>query len=110
MALIGVITCDPNPPGVDLDRWRRIVVENSQLRREPPRDVINPFTGKPAAHIPLDTDGQICIDGSVVGAIGISLSGEGDLDVWSGDDDRVKVESIARAVAVELGGIYTPLP
>jgi hypothetical protein len=106
MAQIGFITCEPNPPGVDLDLWRRIVAATPYLRRPPPRNIINPFTGQPAVHTPPDTDAQILVDNFAIGAISESLAGDHDLDVWASDETRDEVERVAVAVAAELGGKY----
>jgi hypothetical protein len=107
VAHIGFISREPNPPGVDLDRWRRLAASDSRLRRPPPRDIVNPFTGKPAVHVPPDTDATIYIDDMPVGAISKSNSDEGELDVWGAGSRDNDVEAIARAIAAELGGQYT---
>jgi hypothetical protein len=107
MALIGVITREPNPPGVDLDHWRRLVANHPRLRRPPPREILNPFTGKPAVHVPPDTDATIYLDTSPVGAISVSDSSDGELVVWGPEVGFDDVETIASAIAAELGGRYT---
>jgi hypothetical protein len=107
MAHIGFISREPNPPGVDLAHWRRIIASDERLTRPPPRDIVNPFTRKPEVHVPADTDATIAIDGLPVGAITASDRDDGELDVWgngSRDDD---VENLAREIAKALGGQYT---
>lgn len=109
MALIGVISRKPNPPGVDLDRWRKIVASDPRLERPSPRDIINPFTGKPAVHVPPDTEATISLGASPVGAISVSNSEDGELDVWAADGRRDDAETVATAIAGELGGQYTSI-
>ena len=110
MALVGVISREPNPPGVDLDQWRRIVATDRRLRRPPERNITNPFTGKPAVHVPPDTDAVIVVDESAIGAITVSDADDGELDVWSADGHREVAQAVAIAIAVELGGRYTSIP
>lgn len=109
MALIGVISREPNPPGVDLDQWRRIVAKDPRLKRPAERDIINPFTGKPMVHVPPDTDATILVDDSPIGAISVSDAEDAELDVWSTDGHRESAEAVATAIAAELGGQYTPI-
>jgi hypothetical protein len=106
VAQIGVITREPNPPGIDLELWRRIIVATPYLRRPGPRDIINPFTGKPAVHTPPDTDAEIIVAAAPIGAIATSLADPCELDVWAPDDTHDDVERVAIAIAAELGGIY----
>jgi hypothetical protein len=109
VAQIGVISRGSNVLGVDLDLWCQIVAVTPQLRRPPSRDIVNPFTGKPAVHTPADTDAEVVVADVPIGAIATSVSGDRELDVWARDDCRDEVERIAIAIAAKLGATYTPL-
>jgi len=108
MAEIGVITNDRNPPGVDVDLWRKVIAANPCLRHPPTRTIVNPFTGAPASHSPPDTDAEILINEVPVGAITVSLADSHELSVWAADDHHEAVELVARAVAQELDATYAP--
>jgi len=110
MAMIGVITGESSPPGIDLAHWRRIAASDPRFQRPPPRDIINPFTGKPAIHLPLDTDANILLDTVTVGAIGVDDDDRCELAVWATDGNHEIVEAVARSVATELGGKYSAIP
>lgn len=106
MAEVGVITRAPNPPGVDLDRWRELVQSNPGLRHAAPRSIVNPFTGAPFVVKPQDTDAEIVLGEQPIGAINVSLDDEGELSVWAPEQHVDEVERIATAIAAELGGTY----
>jgi hypothetical protein len=108
MAEIGIITFDPNPPGIDLDRWRKIVTANPCLRHPPMRTIVNPFTGTPTTHTPLDTDAEVLVGDVPVGAITVSLADDFELSVWAADGHHADAELIAVAIAQDLGATYTP--
>ena len=110
MALVGVIRRNPNPPGVDLQQWRNILAADPRLKRPLTRDIVNPFTGLPAVHVPPDTDATIHEHESSIGAITVADSDPGELDVWAADGHHNDVHVIARTIAAELGAVYEPLP
>jgi hypothetical protein len=104
--MIGYIKKHPNPPGIDMDCWRRIVREDPRLERPETRPIINPFTGKPTTHIPPDTDANVIVNGQSLGAISVGISDDRSLDVWAPEDRLYEMEKIAREVAGRLGGRY----
>lgn len=110
MAEVGIITCEPNPPGIDLERMRKLAASKpTLLRRSRPREVINPFTRAPVLHEPADTDFEIVADGVVIGAISVSLDDDNELTVWAPDEHVLAAELVAAAIADELGATYTSL-
>ena len=110
MALIGVISREANVAGVDLEQWRRMVVTDPRLKRPPARDIVNPFTGKPAVLVPPDTEAAIVLDTVPVGSISVSDSDERELAVWAADGHRDDVQAVAATIAGQLGGQYIPIP
>ena len=110
MALIGVIGPEQDSAGVDLDRWRRLIAADPRLERSPPRDIVNPFTGKPTVVVPPDTAATIVLDAVQVGAITVSDSDAIELSVWAADEHHDQVHEVAAAIAAQLDGHYVPLP
>jgi hypothetical protein len=110
MALIGVISCQTSPRGIDLDRWRTIAATDPRFHRPPARDIINPFTGKPTTHVSPDTDANILLDAVPVGAIAVAEEEQCELTVWAAEGRHEMVEAVARSVATELGGKYSAIP
>jgi hypothetical protein len=78
MEFLGDIVASPDPPGVDLERWKQVIAEHPNLAPAAPVVGINPFTREPE-------------------------DGTNQIVVWG---EAGAVDDIAASVAARLGGEY----
>jgi hypothetical protein len=90
MDLLGVISAERDPPGIDRPQWQALIVEHAALTRED-------AAGDSAC---------VVVDGSQVGRIAWSQSDANEIDVYG---ELEHVRELARQVAVALGGHFVTL-
>ena len=103
MEFLGDIVATPDPPGVDLERWKQVIAEHPNLAAVPPRIGINPFTRGPHTYYPHPGTAWVRVEGEDVGMMGWAEDGTNQITVWG---RAGAVDGIAAGVAAQLGGEY----
>jgi len=101
--LIGEILSEPDPPGIDFQRWIEIIREHANLAPPPAKEGINPFTKKPMLIKPCSGIARVIVDGKQVGSMHWALAGANKIIVW-GESEAVL--PLARDIAKALGGRF----
>jgi hypothetical protein len=103
MAFFGEILSEPDPPGINKQRWLEIIREHPNLAPIPPKKGINPFTRESMLIHAATGSVLVVVDGSEVGSMGWALDGSNKITV-SGESDTVL--QLARDIAKEQGGRF----
>jgi hypothetical protein len=103
MDYLGTIKAAIDPPGIDLERWRGLIVSHQSLAASPPIEGTNPFTKGPIMFRPKPGTARVVVDGKNVGMMHCALDGSRQIEVWG---EAASVDSVARDVAARLGGVY----
>jgi hypothetical protein len=103
MDFIGEIVREPDPPGIDNQRWIDLIREHSNLVPDEPREGINPFTKKPIVMKPRPGVARVIIDGQEVGSMSWTLDGSNLIDVFG---QPQAVVPLALEIAEALGGRF----
>src|SRR6516225_725378 len=80
--IIGEIVREPDPPGIDNQRWIDLIREHPNLVPPEPREAISPFTKKSMVIKPLPDVARVIIDGQEVGAMSWSLNDSNLINVF----------------------------
>jgi hypothetical protein len=100
---LGAIIATPDPPGVDLERWKQVIAGHPNLAPVSPRVGINPFTKGPFTYRPHPGTAWVVVDGEEVGMMSWAEDGTNQITVWG---DSGAADDIAVGVAGQLGGEY----
>jgi hypothetical protein len=66
---IGVISSEPDPPGINKARWIELIRDYPNLDPAPPREGTNPFTRKPTVIYPRPDIARVVVAGKEVGTM-----------------------------------------
>ena len=64
---IGDIVREPDPPGIDNERWVGLIREHAHLVPPEPREATSPFTKRPMVIKPLPDVARVVVDGREFG-------------------------------------------
>ena len=92
-------------PGLDEERWTRMIEEHASLKRPAAAKRINPFTGQLADFHPHPSAARVTVDGIEVGSMQWALDDSPAVVVFG---DAALVTPVARDIAALLGGTFTP--
>src|SRR3954452_24648961 len=82
MDLIGEIVREPDPPGIDNQRWIDLIREHPNLVPPEPREAISPFTKRPMVIKPLPDVARVVIDGQEVGSMSWAMDDSNLINVF----------------------------
>jgi hypothetical protein len=103
MDFIGEIVREPDPPGIDNQRWIDLIREHPNLVPPEPHEGISPFTKRPMVIKPLPDVARVIIDGQEVGSMSWSLDDSNLINVFGQPQAVVQV---AIEIAQVLGGRF----
>jgi hypothetical protein len=103
MNFLGTVTAHPDPPGIDLERWRQLIAAHPSLEPVAPKLGVNPFTREPFTYSSHPGTAWVVIGGRQAGMMSWAEDGTNQIAVW-GESDAI--DEIATQVAVQLGGAY----
>jgi hypothetical protein len=103
MDILGAIRSEPDPPGVDRQRWIDLIRQHPNLATPLPREGINPFTKQPMAIRPKPDDARVIVGGEQVGSMSWAQHGPNEIDVYG---EPRAVVPLARNIAELLGGRF----
>ena len=86
---------------IGAEAWLSLIQSHPSLSNVPPREAINPFSGKPMlVHAP-DSTANVTVGDSVVGSIAWAVNGANELVVNSETDDLGHLDGLKR-IALEV--------
>lgn len=103
MDFIGQIVREPDPPGIDNQRWIDLIRRHPNLLPPEPKQGINPFTKQTMVIKPLPDVARVIVDGDEVGAMSWSLDDSNLINVFG---DPQAVVPLAQELAETLGGRF----
>ena len=103
MDFIGEIVREPDPPGIDNQRWIDLIREHPNLVPPEPREGISPFTKRPMVIRPVPDVARVIIDGQEVGAMSWALDESNLINVFGRPQ---AVVPLAIEIAQMLGGRF----
>jgi hypothetical protein len=101
--IIGEIVREPDPPGIDNQRWIDLIRGHPNLVPPEPREAINPFTKKSMVIKPRPDVACVVVDGQEVGVMSWALDGSNLINVFG---QPQTVVPLAREIAKALGGRF----
>ena len=103
--IIGEIVREPDPPGIDNQRWIKLIREHPNLVPPEPREAISPLSKRPIVIKPLPDVARVIIDGEEVGAMSWSMDDSNLIHVFG---ERDVVIPLAHEIAMTLDGRFVP--
>jgi hypothetical protein len=106
MDFVGEIVREPDPPGIDRQRWIDLIREHPNLVPPQPREGISPFTKRSMTINPPPDVARVIIDGEEVGVMSWALDDSNLINVYG--ELRI-LAPLAHDIARSLGGLFNEL-
>lgn len=103
MDFIGEIVHEPDPPGIDNERWIDLIRQHPNLTPPETREAVNPFTKRSMAITPRPDVARVIVDGQQVGTMSWSLDDSNRIDVFG---EPQAMAPLAHEIAEALGGRF----
>jgi hypothetical protein len=103
MKYLGSITKAPDPPGIDKEEWTSLILAHPILTPPEPRQIIKPFTKKPALVHPASTTAFVIVNGQKVGILDW---GEDESNAITVSGEWPMPEAVILDIANRLGGRF----
>ena len=103
MEYIGQILSEPDPPGINNQRWIDLIREHPNLQTSQPKQGINPFTRKPMLYRAPPNGAQVIVGARMVGTMCWAEDGSNAIVVWG---ERQVLVPLACGIAESLGARF----